>query len=291
MISLDSAHNKFIDSLKSADRASATLVAYGKDIKQLLEYASKQGVSTVDEVILDHLEGFMGKLLDEGYTPKSVSRKTNSTKTFFKFLKTEGVIAEDPAELLKHPKVEVKPPRILSKLEYRALRDAVRDDVRSAAIVEVLLQTGVSISELAGIEIEHLTLDGESPNLYIPKRNSKEARTVPLNKAVIEAIKRYLNEERPKDKESAHLFITKTGNPLLVRNIRSTLDRYFRHAGVEKAKVNDLRHTFAAHHIKQGTSLVYVSRVLGHKRISTTERYLQYIEREVEEEKHELGIL
>ncbi|EKD96509.1 MAG: hypothetical protein ACD_24C00014G0003 [uncultured bacterium] len=69
------------------------------------------------------------------------------------------------------------------------------------------------------------------------------------------------------------------------------MERYFKLAGVEKAKVNDLRHTFVAHHLSQGTNLLFISKIAGHKRISTTERYLQYIERVEVEEKTELGVL
>ncbi|MFA6981545.1 MAG: tyrosine-type recombinase/integrase [Patescibacteria group bacterium] len=290
MIQLDVAHKKFIDKLQTLGRSSSTLVAYGKDIEQLLEYLSKSGVNTVNEARLEHLEGFMKKLSDEGYTNKSISRKTNSTKTFFKYLLEEGHIEKVVSEDLKHPKVAVKAPRILSRLEYRALRDAARDDVRSSAIVEVLLQTGVTISELAGMKVEHLLLD--SKTLYIPKRNAKETRTVPLNDAVISSLRAYLEKGRISQRPSEYVFITKTGNPLLVRNIRSTIDRYFRLAGVEKAKVNDLRHTFLAHHLTQGVSLGFLSKVVGHKRISTTERYLDYVERDENmTEKSELGEL
>ena len=132
------------------------------------------------------------------------------------------------------------------------------------------------------MEINHVDFDGGM--LEIPKRTSRDYRKVPLNKAVIEAMKKYLNETRPKLESTKHFFITKTGNALLVRNIRSTLDRYFKLAGVENAKVNDLRHTFIAHHLSQGTSIQIVSKVVGHKRLSTTERYLEYIEKETEED-------
>ena len=85
-----------------------------------------------------------------------------------------------------------------------------------------------------------------------------------------------------------HLFITKTGNPLLVRNIRATIDRYFKLAGIEHATVNDLRHTFVVTHLLQGASLTMISKIAGHKRISTTEKYLNYIQRDNKEEKSEL---
>lgn len=292
MIKLDIAHKNFIDHLKDQDRSHSTVIAYKKDIEQLIEHLFKAGVNLVNEIETSHLESFMGTLAEKDYTNKSISRKTNSTKTFFRHLLAEGHIKDNAADALKHPKVTVKPPRILSRLEYGALRDAAKEDVRTFAIIEVLLQTGLRISELASILLEHveMTDENESGVLSVPKRGRHEARTIPLNKAVIDAIKRYLSE-KPEVENSTHLFITKTGNPLLVRNIRATLARYFDNAGIESATVNDLRHTFVAHHLAQGTSLLTVSKIAGHKRISTTERYLEFIEKKTDSEKTELGIL
>ncbi len=292
MIKLDDAHKKFIKDLESQNKSSSTLLAYGKDIEQLSNHLSKRGVNLVSEIKLEDLQSFMDKLANDNYTPKSISRKTNSTKTFFKFLKAENHVDDNVADLLKHPKVESKAPRILSRLEYRALRDAARGDMRTYAMVEVLLQAGLTISELAGMKIEEIskldTTDGSI--LSVPKRNNKEARLIPLNKAVLEALNKYLADGRP-DVDGPHLFVTKTGKALLVRNIRSTIDKYFKLAGIEKAKVNDLRHTFVAHHLGSGVSIVEISRIAGHKRLSTTERYLEFIERPESQEKTELGVL
>lgn len=291
MIKLDIAHKKFIDHLQGQNKSSSTLVAYKKDIEQLLDHMAKSGVELVTQIELPHLEGFMGKLAKENYTPKSISRKTNATKTFFRFLVEMGHVKQNVAELLKHPKVEIKAPRILSKIEYRALRDTAKDDLRSYAMIEVLLQLGLTISELADMKLDDLKMSADNGNLSVPKRNNKESRNVPLNKSAVEAIKKYLDEERPKLEKAIHVFITKTGKPLLVRNIRSTINRYFKLAGVERAKVNDLRHTFVAHHLSAGVNIMVVSKAAGHKRISTTERYLQYIERTEGDEKSELGTL
>jgi integrase/recombinase XerD len=127
--------------------------------------------------------------------------------------------------------------------------------------------------------MEELTLKEDAGNLFVGKKNNRESRNIPLNKAVVDAINKYIKEDRHTAENSKHLFVTKTGNHLLVRNIRSTIDRYFKLAGVEKAKVNDLRHTFVAHHLANGVNILHLSKIAGHKRVSTTERYLQYIER------------
>ena len=288
MIKLDLAHKNFVKNLEEQGRSKSTVIAYTKDIEQLTEHLFKKGINFVEDIETAHLEEFMAKLASQSYTAKSISRKTNSTKTFFRFLKDNNQLDKNVAEQLRHPKVEIKAPRILSKLEYRALRDAARVDVRTFAIIELLLQTGIRISELAQIKIADLAFK-EPASLSIQKVDNHPARAIPLNNAAAEAIGDYLTIRPEMNRE--HLFITKTGKPLLIRNIRATIDRFFKSAGIESARVNDLRHTFVTHHLAQGTNLLTVSKIAGHKRVSTTERYLQYIEVNSKEEKTALGEL
>lgn len=270
-ISLKEASEQFVTFLKSQKRASATILAYSNDITQLTRFAETKGVSVVSAVNLEILEGFKENLAQNGYTAKSVSRKINSIKTFFRLLKDNGTIENDPATAVVHPKYEVKPPRVLSKLEYRALRDACRGDIRVSAIVELMLQTGVRIGEIANLNIQ----DYQNTDLFIKAFESHAERLIPLNKAAKDSLDRYL-VERPSVKEKA-IFVTKTGRPFLIRNIRSSIERYFGMAGIKNAKVNDLRHTWVFHHLAAGTPLVTISKLAGHKRLSTTEKYLKLI--------------
>lgn len=281
-ISLREAHAKFIDHLKEKKRAQATIVAYGKDIDQLISFLEKMQKNTLSEVTKEDIDAFLAKFSTSGYTKKSISRKINSTKTFYRFLKVSEYITDDPAALVEHPKYELKQPRVLSPLEYRALRDAARDDARTSAIVELLLQTGVRIAELANLRL----VDVKENSLYVRSVEGHAAREVPLGKSAKLALNRYLKTRPNKtsgESKNEHLFITKSGKQLLIRNIRTTIDRYFQLAGIEGAKVNDLRHTFVAHHLKRGASLVVISKIVGHKRISTTERYLDWIKDRAEE--------
>lgn len=275
MITLRDAHQQFIGHLKDKSRSSATILAYGKDIEQLVSHLETFERTDPTQTSLEDLQSFMDKLVKESYTAKSISRKTNSTKTFFKFLKVSGYINADPAHSLEHPKFENKPPRILTQTEYRALRDAARADIRIFAIIELLLQTGIRIGELAKLRVEDVT-NGENATLHVPAAEGSNERTIPLNKPAAEAVTKYL-EIRPKTQSHA-LFVTKTGRPLLIRNIRTAIDRYFKIAGIGGAKVNDLRHTWVAHQLQSGTSLVIISKLAGHKRLSTTERYLQFLQ-------------
>lgn len=271
-IDLKAAHAQFVEYLESRRRARATIVAYGKDIEQLTQFLANLGKKGITEVSRDELDAFLKKLASDNYTPKSISRKINSMKTFFRFLKASGVITADPAIEIEHPKYEVKPPRILSKIEYRALRDACRGDIRIYAIVELFLQTGIRIGELANLTLGDI---GEA-ELHVAAQEGHAERSVPLNKAAREALNRYLGV-RPAGEKNRAVFITKTGKPLLIRNIRTAIDRYFRVAGIEGAKVNDLRHTFIAHHLMAGTPITTISKLVGHKRLSTTEKYLELV--------------
>lgn len=270
-IQIRDAHDQFKNFLKEKKRSTSTIVAYGKDIEQLIQFLEELKKNHIHDVTKEDIEGFLGKLSKNGYTPKSISRKINSTRTFYRFLKINEYITDDPSLLVSHPKYELAPPRILTPTEYRALRDAAKNDARMFAIIELLLQTGIRIGELAGLRMVDITDEG----LKIRPYEKHEERLVPLNKSAKEALKKYLSI-RPDVKEE-RIFVTKSGKPFLIRNIRTAVERYFRLAEIKDAKVNDLRHTFVAHHLKHGVSLVLLSKILGHKRISTTERYLDFV--------------
>lgn len=270
-LELAASHQQFVQYLTNLRRAHATILAYSKDIEQLIKFLTDLGKKNVTEVEKLDLEAFLKKLSTDGYTPKSLSRKINSIKTFYRFLKNQNSIKVNPAGEIVHPKYEVKPPRILSKMEYRALRDACRGDVRTYAIVELFLQTGVRIGELANLKLENV----KEKELIIDAQEGHPERTVPLNRAAHEAVEKWITIRSKTSSNS--LFVTKTGKPLLVRNIRTTIDRYFKIAGIEGAKVNDLRHTFIAHHLASGTPLTVISKLVGHKRLSTTEKYLDLV--------------
>lgn len=268
-------HEQFLQDLKTNGRAGATVIAYGKDIEQFGDFLrDKLGKTEINLIESADIEQFKIQLASEHYTDKSIYRKINSIKSFFRFLRGLGIIADNPANTVSHPKYDLADPRVLTKLEYRALRDACRADKRISTIVEVLLQTGMRISELANLEVEDVDLDGQT--VTIRPQESHAQRVVPLNNAAVSAIKEYL-EIRPKTRQKA-LFVTKTCRPFLVRNIRTAIDRYFRLAGIKDAKVNDLRHTFIVQQLAAGTPLVYVSQLVGHKRITTTEKYLKLLQ-------------
>ncbi len=273
-LTLTEAQEQYQEYLESDGKAEATIIAYVKDLEQLADYAQDQGKDTVEEVTHEDINQFKELLKKRRYANKSISRKINSIKSFFRFLENKELLNKNPAQEISHPKLKQKAPRFLSKMEYRALRDACRSDARIFAIVELLLQTGMRISELANLKMNDVDLEREV--IHIRAYKSRDGRKVPLNKPAKQALMNYL-KVRPKAKEK-HIFLTKTCRPFLVRNIRAAINRHFKLAGIKDAIVNDLRNTFIVEQLKAGTPLVYVSQLVGHKRITTTEKYLKLIE-------------
>lgn len=260
---------KFVESLKIKGRSPATVLAYRSDLEQLVEFLIKKEKVLPDQVLGSDLDSFRDTLLADKYTPKSVSRKLNAVKTFFRWMVTENVITSDPSSSVAHPKIDNALPKFLSQLEYRALRDVTRTDIRIAAIVELILQTGLRISEVASLKTSNLK-DGE---MLIEAYATQPQRSIPLNKPAKDIIESYVRI-RPKV-DSPYVFISKNGKPLAVRNIRASIARYMQRAELPSYSVNDLRTTFMVENLKNGVDIVLLSQVSGHKRLSTTERYLE----------------
>ena len=276
---------RFIAFLEEQGKSKFTIVAYKKDIEQFIGFLASKEKNDIRDVKKEDIEGFIQSLLAKNYTKKSASRKLNSIRTFFRFLKHENIITANPAFDIAHPKYTQTPPRILSKMEYRALRDVAKEDARTYALVEVLLQTGIKIGELAVLKLEDIKKDA----LYIRKYGKNIERDVPLNNAAKKALDKYL-ELRGNHTDADSVFITRTGNQLLIRNIRQIIDRCFQEVGIENATVNDLRNTFIAHQLTNGATLEYIAKIVGHRRISSTERFLNLVKQEAER-KEKLGEL
>jgi len=260
---------KFIDSLTTLGRSPATILAYRSDLTQLVDYLIKKEKVLPESVRSSDLDSFRDTLLAEKYTPKSVSRKLNAVKTFFRWMVDQNFNSSDPSATVAHPKIENSLPKFLTQLEYRALRDVTRSDQRIGAIVELILQTGLRISEVAGLKIENI----KDAELKVEAYATQPERTVPLNKPAKDALNSYLTV-RPKS-DSPYIFISKNGKPLAVRNIRAAIARFMQKADLPNYSVNDLRTTFIVENLKNEVDLVLLSQVSGHKRLSTTERYLE----------------
>jgi integrase/recombinase XerC len=141
------------------------------------------------------------------------------------------------------------------------------------------MQTGLRIGEISRLKLEHLQLKSNPPQALISAFASTPMRVIELNSAAQEVIKEFIPHRLVVEKDKGFLFNTKNGGNMNIRNIRSAVNRVFQKAGIKNATVNDLRNTFIVHQLNKGVSLEKVSQVVGHRRYSSTEKYLPLLKR------------
>lgn len=266
--------------MPSRNYAAKTRVNYRNDVANLIEFLKKNNNNkSPQDISLNDLEAYMAELDHRGYTGTTRTRKVYAIKSFFSFLAQYGYTDNNVAQRLIPPKQEQTEPRVLTEREYKALLSAVSHDTRNAAIIEVLLQTGIRLSELARLTLGDVELPGRISRdpqnvglLYVKGKGGKE-RTIPLNYKACRALKAWL-KVRP-DVEHDALFVTKFGKPMGARAFQYTVKKYLKEAGIKGASVHTLRHTFATHHVARGTDLRTVQEALGHADLKTTSIYVQ----------------
>jgi site-specific recombinase XerD len=175
---------------------------------------------------------------------------------------------------------------VLTETEYRRLREAVGHRPRMAAIVELMLQTGIRIGELVKLQLRDVQLPsvsgeerGQLGELWIRQGKGRKGRRLPLNRRVCGALRTYL-AVRPQA-ETPALFLSKYRQPLSARAVEHLFHKYLAIARIEDASPHTLRHTMATHMIKSGATLRSVQEMLGHANIQTTSRYVSLAEEQL----------
>ena len=265
--------------LNESGKTETTITAYSGDLRQFFEYLKKKKIDGISTVSRSDIKNFMKHLRAKNYSVKSISRKLNTIRTFYRLMRSAGKVKKDPASTIRHPKIKGKPPRVLSETEYLALKEVCRANKRLFAAVELLLQTGVKIGELTRLETTDLKYKNKKPSeIYVSPYHNNAGRWIPLNAKASDALAAYF-KERTEGKNTA-VFVSSRDRPVRIRNLRSYIMRAFKKAAIKNAKVNDLRNTFIVQQLKMGTNLTTVSKIVGHKRLSTTEKYLALVDSE-----------
>ncbi len=269
----------------AAERAVSprTVEAYVRDIKQFFlfieenaaGYFSPDKIGGTPKIVLRRfVAGMHGKL-----KPASIERKIEALRSFFKFLVREKLADSNPAELLQLPKKPKNIPKYMTVDEIFGLLDSMFDDEdmgrRDRAIWEMFYGCGLRISELAGLELEHL--DFSRATLRVMGKGSK-ARELPMSDTVIEALKAWIAVRHLHIKAGvnpgAALWLNNRGAKLGVRGIRQMIYKYIVKAGVGRnISPHALRHTFATHMLNGGADIRIIQELLGHESLSTTQKY------------------
>lgn len=258
--------------------SARTRIEYRNDLLDLIHHLEHQGIIPLTRVGIHHLTNYQAEMDRRGNKASTRTRKTHAIKSWFQFLYHQGVMRENVARQLIPPRPNRAEPRFLSEAEYQRLLDACRHSPRDAAIIEVLLQTGMRLSELARLTLQDIELPPQitrepdnTGTAHVVRRGGK-VDTVALNYKACQAVATWL-KVRPHVEHNA-LFVSKSSTPLGKRAIQQTVAKYLDEAGIIKASVHTLRHTMATHHIARGTDPRAIQEALGHASLSTTAVYV-----------------
>lgn len=275
--------DEFLDYLAAEKGYSDnTLAAYRNDLGQFTQYLVNQtDAARWDEISKSQIVDYILHMKELEYASSTVARKVAAVKSFFHYLRDEGVIENDPTLSLESPKVKKHLPKAISEEDVeRLLAEPTRSDspkaLRDSALLEVLYATGMRVTELVSLNVEDVDL--EAGTVYCLGKGDRE-RVVPIYDQASLILGRYLNEGRPhllRDAGEKALFLNHRGERLTRQGLWLIIKHYVDAIGIEsEVTPHTLRHSFATHMLHGGAKLRDVQKLLGHANISTTQVYTQ----------------
>ncbi len=278
----------FLDYLRLNRNASHhTILAYRRDLSQFLSFLGTRGHGRgvgPDDLTRQTVRKFLAELYRDGVEASTAARKLAAIRSFTRYLRREGILDHDPGRLIASPRLARKIPAHLDIAEVGVLLDAPDVDTplgrRDRAILELFYASGLRLSELVGINLEDVNLS--SRLLRVHGKGGKE-RVVPFNRTTDERIRTYLPdrerlvgsmaESQDRNMESS-LFVNYRGGRLSSRSVGRLVRRYVAQSNTRLGiSPHALRHSFATHLLERGADLRSIQELLGHRRVSTTQRY------------------
>lgn len=254
-----------------------TIEAYTHDIDYLLNFLRGEQIG-VEDVRLEHLETFAATIHEFGVSATSQARILSGVRSFFRFLVLDGVLRDDPSELLESPSVGEHLPEVLSTEEVDRMEAAIDlskwEGQRNRAIIEVLFSCGLRVSELVSLKFSDVF--AEEKYLRIVGKGDKE-RLVPISDTALNEMKLWLFDRNPmkiKPGEQDYVFLNRRGAHLTRTMILIMIKRTAEEAGITKTvSPHTLRHSFATALLQGGANLRAIQEMLGHENIKTTQIY------------------
>jgi integrase/recombinase XerC len=269
----------FVKSLGQRNASVHTIKAYSGDLDEFASYAGSRNWKQIDHVTI---RGFLSHLYEKGLGKTSVARALAAVRSLYRWLAQEGVVEQNPAALVSTPKLAKKLPRVPTIEEMNNVLDGQMPEVaafpeRDRMMLELLYGCGIRNSELIGINTDDIRLSNEA--ILIHGKGKKE-RYVPFGDSVRIALAAYLPARQRRleecKKNSSALLINLRGGRLTTRSV----GRIIKEIAIAKGLSPDvhphtLRHAFGTHMLEEGADLRAIQEMLGHERLSTTQRYTQ----------------
>jgi integrase/recombinase XerC len=274
---------QYLRELEVGEASPHTLRSYRIDLTQFIGFLQQEmGRASLTEVDPLHIRAFMAFLRKRGVSKGTVARRIAALRSFFQFLCRQGLLSWNPAKLVATPKLPKPLPSHLTVDQAFQLLTAPQGQdpltLRDRAILELFYSSGIRVGELCGLNLGDVDLDGRL--VKVTGKGRKE-RIVPIGRPAAQTLETYLRareklsgEARAHGAQGSPLFLNHRGGRLTPRSVERLLEKYLRKSGFGKAITpHGLRHSFATHLLQAGADLRVIQELLGHARLSTTQRY------------------
>ncbi len=273
--------NSFENYLNTKKLSENSIRSYISDVFKFLSFCKSDIDKNFIDVTRKDVVSYVENLNASNKSASTVSRYLSSLKSFYAFLMYEGLLANNPVYKVNIPKTDRNIPSILTieeidKLLEQPSLNKSRMSVRDKAMLELLYATGMRVSEIIALDISNVNLN--LGYIHCSGKNARKSRIIPIGTLAKISLLNYIYELRNPmiSKEKDALFINYTGNRLTRQGFWKIVKKYKKLANIEKdITPQTLRHSFAAHLLKNGADLRSVQKMLGHSDISTTQIYLQ----------------
>jgi len=276
---VEKAVDRFLRTLGQRNASRHTIKAYAADLYKFAKHIGQRPWRSIDHLTI---RGFLSQLYNQELTKTSVARALAAVRSLFRWLAQEGVVEQNPAALVSTPKLPKKLPRVPTVEEMNSVLDGEMPEVaafpeRDGLMFELLYGCGIRNSEMVGIEIHDIRLSDE---VILIRGKGKKERYVPFGDAVKTALAAYLPVRekvlsRTKRKSGA-LLVNTRGGRLTTRSVGRIIKKIAVAKGLSPdVHPHTLRHAFGTHMLEEGADLRAIQEMLGHERLSTTQRYTQ----------------
>jgi integrase/recombinase XerC len=270
---------RFLRSLRERNVSVHTIKAYKQDLECFAEHVGSRKWQEIDHITI---RVFLSHLYDKGLGKTSVARSLAAVRSLYRWLAQEGIVDQNPAALVSTPKLPKKLPRVPTVEEMNSVFDGDMPEIasfpeRDRLMLELLYGCGIRNSELVGINVDDIRLSAEA---ILIRGKGKKERYVPFGDAVKSALEAYLPARQTVLSESRKnipaLLINKRGGRLTTRSVGRIIKKIAVAKGLSPdVHPHTLRHAFGTHMLEEGADLRAIQEMLGHERLSTTQRYTQ----------------
>ncbi|NLL31259.1 MAG: tyrosine-type recombinase/integrase [Clostridiales bacterium] len=271
--------NDYKEALLKSHKSENTVYAYVTDVNLYVKYLNSKNLN-INETDNVSVSSYIQYLLGQGKSERSINRIVISLRSFYNYLKDQEVVDEIPKIYYKNTSTTKKLPVILTVEEVDKIIKIIDKDsnkgIRDNALLELMYATGMKVSEIIGIKVEHVNLELSFVKCY---DNKNYERLIPIGRSAVRALEEYLKiRDQIASSGVDNLFVNLNGNHLTRQGVWRIVKEYAHKAGIKKdVNLNTFRHSFAVHLLQNGANVRAVQKLLGNQVLTYMDTYYEII--------------